>query len=199
MKHAGLILFSMFLSLGGGHLAFAGAYDDLVNMSGGASVNVPPVPSPSREDDGSGGNYEGGGNSTEAPAHHFLWFKPAETQEQRQARAFGFNEQGLQKFRNQNWKEAARFFRRALNLSPNDPVMRQNLKNAEENLARERKTQKRLKSIQASDRRLQKELERRKRRAELDAKREAGREAKRQAASENSANRRGAWLYPKDS
>jgi hypothetical protein len=115
-----LILFS-------GIRAWGGAIEDLENASGGH------IDRPS-----SGGNRE----SDEERAERLrLWAEwraeqKAEREAQRRTEAFNLNEQGNRAYLARDWKKAVELYKMARRLSPADPVIRQNLQNAEQALAR---------------------------------------------------------------
>jgi tetratricopeptide (TPR) repeat protein len=67
--------------------------------------------------------------------------------ERRTQTAHGLNEKGHEQYRKGNWVAAAQFYREALKTAPDDPVIQQNLKNAE---AREKARSLNLKGIAQS-------------------------------------------------
>jgi tetratricopeptide (TPR) repeat protein len=46
-------------------------------------------------------------------------------------KAYNLNEEGNEAYKNRKWQDAIKYYKEALKYSPNDPIIRQNLKNAE--------------------------------------------------------------------
>lgn len=64
---------------------------------------------------------------------------PVELERQRKSsEAYNLNEEGIRHWNQQDWSKAAEYFRKALALDPNRPVIRENLRRAEELLTEQR-------------------------------------------------------------
>lgn len=56
---------------------------------------------------------------------------PPDEQKIRRQNAYDLNQKGVVAYKNRNWEDAIKYFKEALKYSPDDPVIRQNLKKAE--------------------------------------------------------------------
>lgn len=143
LRKAPLLMLLAFLcaaSLAFAPEASAGAYDQLRSMTGGGSVYIPPVANPECvsgcEDSG---GYDSGTSGNSGPS---LVDRLSQRREQQQAdrkrqegqqrqEAFSLNEQANRAFENNDWTKAVELYRSALSKSPNDKVIRENLRGAE--------------------------------------------------------------------
>lgn len=128
-------------------LAYAGGYQQLLDMTGGGSVYVPPVGNPECVSGCGGSDY--GSDAGERRS----WIdaireqrEEAElrAQQERQANeqkkkqeAFNLNEQGNRAYEKQQWLIAIDLYKKALEKSPADKVIKSNLEGAERELRRE--------------------------------------------------------------
>lgn len=157
MKRKGQLLLLALLA-GSPGMASAGAFDQLRSMAGG-SGNIPPVGNPECVSgcEGSGTQGSDGGND-EGGSGVFGWIdywqeqqqiqqqqqqqKQQQEEKQRKQAAFQLNEQGNRAYEGRNWASAVELYRKALEKSPHDKVIQQNLRNAERELARQEELRK---------------------------------------------------------
>ncbi|MBT1075621.1 hypothetical protein [Geobacter grbiciae] len=132
--------------------ASAGAFDQLRSMTGGGSVYIPPVSGPecvsgcggSGGDDGGNSGYERGPSLFERINHWQEQREQARQQEERQRKqeAFNLNEQGNRAYEKSDWAKAVELYKSAVGKSPNDKVIQENLRRAEQELKRQEELRK---------------------------------------------------------
>lgn len=155
-----LIFISVCLSgLLSANSARGGAWEQLQGISGGGPVNIPPVGDPQCvsgcEDTSSGGSGSSGGGN---------WInnwqeRERQKDEQRKAEAYNLNEQGNKAYNQKNWTAAIELYKKALRKSPDDKVIRQNLKNAEAEVAKIEQEKKREDELRREQAEYRKEAE----------------------------------------
>lgn len=121
---------------------FAGAFDQLRSMSGGGAVYIPPVNGPScvGRCEGSGGDdRQNSGYGGPSLFDRINQWQEQQTREHKQE-AFNLNEQGNRAFEKRDWEASIDLYKQALDKSPDDKVIRENLRRAEQ----ERQSQKEL-------------------------------------------------------
>lgn len=133
------------------------AIDEAVAQSGDPTLRLNMYPAPGGYDETGGSSSGGGGGGTQEPVwgqdgygipfYNMIRSAQQRAAERRMQTANGLNEKGHEQYRQGNWAAAAQFYREALKVSPNDPVIQQNLRNAE---AREKARSLNLKGIAAS-------------------------------------------------
>jgi tetratricopeptide (TPR) repeat protein len=132
------------------------AIDEAVAQSGDPTLRLNMYPAPGGYDE-TGGSSSGGSGGTQEPVwgqdgygipfYNIIKNARQRAADRRAQTANGLNEKGHEQYGKGNWAAAAQFYREALKVSPNDPVIQQNLKNAE---AREKARSLNLKGIAAS-------------------------------------------------
>lgn len=116
--------------------AFADAYDQLRDIAGGGSVYVPPASNPKCVEGCDNSAYDDGSNRRSL--FDAIRERAEEAEQQRQAderkqkqEAFKLNEEGNHAFEKQQWATAIEYYKKALNKSPNDKVIKSNLEGAQ--------------------------------------------------------------------
>lgn len=132
------------------------AIEDAVARSGDPSLGWNMWPAPGGYDE-PGAAASGGDTGTQEPVwgqdgygipfYNMIRDARQRAAERRTQAAHGLNEKGHEQYRKGNWLAAAQFYREALKIAPDDPVIQQNLKNAE---AREKARSLNLQGIAAS-------------------------------------------------
>lgn len=130
----------VFLSISLPILAFAGAYDQLRNMTAGGSGYIPPVSNPECVQGCESTTYEEEGTRrtlfdvirerSEEAALQADQKRQADERAQKQE-AFNLNAQGNRAFEKKQWSSAIEFYKKALEKSPYDKVIKSNLEGAE--------------------------------------------------------------------
>jgi tetratricopeptide (TPR) repeat protein len=126
-----------------GKAAFAGAFEQLQDMAG-SSGSVPDVPPPTPVDGGDGGygGYDNGSSDDNRPRGIWQWFEGSQDDGQKAAekneKAHLNNEAGNDAYRDGDYEEAIEYYEDALSDSPDDAVIKQNLQNAKDALARQK-------------------------------------------------------------
>jgi len=132
------------------------AIDEAVAQSGDPTLRLNMYPAPGGYDE-TGGSSSGGGGGTREPVwgqdgygipfYNLIRTAQQRAAERRRQNAWGLNNKGIEQAAKGNWTAAAQFYREALKIAPDDPVIQQNLKNAE---AREKARLLNLQGIAAS-------------------------------------------------
>jgi len=80
-----------------------------------------------------------GSSSNSSSSSSTNWFQvhKEEREEQKLSNATQYNNKGIEEYKKQNWSEALKYFKKALRNNPDDNVIKQNLKNAEDNYKKE--------------------------------------------------------------
>jgi len=132
------------------------AIDEAVAQSGDPTLRLNMYPAPGGYDE-TGASSSGGGGGTQEPVwgqdgygipfYNMIRNAQQRAADRRMQNAWGLNNKGIEQAAKGNWTAAAQFYREALKIAPNDPVIQQNLKNAE---AREKARSLNLQGIAAS-------------------------------------------------
>ena len=132
------------------------AIDEAVAQSGDPTLRLNMYPAPGGYDE-TGGSSSGGGGETQEPVwgqdgygipfYNMIRNAQQKAADRRMQNAWGLNNKGIEQAAKGNWAAAAQFYREALKIAPNDPVIQQNLRNAE---AREKARSLNLQGIAAS-------------------------------------------------
>lgn len=127
--------------------AYAGAYQQLLDMTGGGSVYVPPPSNPECVSGCGGSDYSNDmgerrswidviREQREEAELQAKQERQVNEQKQKQE-AFSLNEQGNRAYEKQQWSTAIGLYKKALEKSPTDKVIKNNLEGAERELRRE--------------------------------------------------------------
>lgn len=129
--------------------ACAGAFDQLRSMTGGGSVYIPPASGPECVSGCGGSDSPGGGDRDNYEGNRGIWgaidrwqeqreeaqrqeaAKQQQEERQKKQAALNLNEQGNRAYEKSDWTAAVDLYKSALNKSPNDKVIQENLRRAE--------------------------------------------------------------------
>jgi hypothetical protein len=130
-----------------GTMAYAGAYQQLLDMTGGGSVYVPPPSNPECVSGCGGDDYESDGGERRSwidviqeqreEAQRQAERERQANEQKRKQEAFNLNEQGNRAYEKQQWTTAVELYTKAREKSPTDKVIQSNLEAAERELRRE--------------------------------------------------------------
>ncbi len=120
--------------------AFAGAFEQLQDMAG-SSGSVPDASPPAPVDGyGGGSSYDNRHDDDNRPRGLWQWFDNSQNDEeqasQNREQAHGLNDRGNTAYSKGDYKDAIGQYEKALELTPNDAVIKQNLQNAKDALNR---------------------------------------------------------------
>ncbi|MBW1989120.1 MAG: hypothetical protein JRI97_06200 [Deltaproteobacteria bacterium] len=128
--------------------AWAGAYDQLLDAAGDVPVYIPPVGDPQRVD-----GYESSGSQDSGDEQEWINYQQEQQRDlERQRReqekfrkkqkAFQLNEKGNRAYEKKDWARAIDLYKKALKLSPDDKVIQENLRYAEQEKKRQEELRK---------------------------------------------------------
>lgn len=145
-------IFYMAVILFSSNTAFGGAIEDLEDISGGHIDHGDTTWGNGRDDGYTWADY---------------WAEQRAKQEaERKAKAYDLNEKGNRAYEISDWRTAIKYYKWALSFSPYDPVIRQNLKNAQAYFARQKQEDRWYREREAKVKAEQKKLARQKQREE---------------------------------